>query len=61
MQKKIQARMNILKSLAESSWGKDKETAREYKENNESFIPRGDLNQVNLKLGMMKYEINSYS
>ena len=26
--------------------------AREYKENIESFIPRGDLNQANLKLGM---------
>ena len=29
-----------------------KYVAREYKENIESFIPRGGLNQANLKLGM---------
>ena len=29
-----------------------KYAAREYKENIESFIPRGGLNQANLKLGM---------
>ena len=42
--------------------------AREYKENIESFIPRGGLNQINLKLGMksihtvdVRSAINNYS
>ena len=45
-----------------------KYAGREYKENIESFIPRGGLNQANLKLGMksihtvdVRSAINSYS